>query len=189
MQVSASLYQRVFRRVFDLILLALALPFLLPLILVLVVMIRLDSPGPAFLRLSRRGQDGKIFRQLRFRCVWLDAPLRAFQATSGTPDDPRLTRVGVFVMRTRLNTLPMIFNALGGSMSLVGPRALPVDVTGFDPEVVRLVSQMRPGIFTPDSLTAESADDLSRLAITLAWMRNAGPLGDLRIVLRGVTGI
>jgi len=189
MQISASLYQRVFRRVFDLLLLLPALPFILPLILVLAIMIRLDSPGPAFLRLTRLGRGGVPFRQLRFRCVWMDAPMRAFRAGSATVDDPRLTRMGAFILRTRLNTLPMVFNVLGGSMSLVGPKALSPEVKGVDPQVLHFVSQLRPGIFTPDSLSDEGADELSRLAVTLAWMREAGPLRDLRIVLRGVTGI
>ncbi|MGN0934756.1 sugar transferase [Falsigemmobacter intermedius] len=189
MRLSALLYQRVLRRVFDLLLLVPALPILLPLIFLLAVMIRIDSPGPAFLRLTRRGRDGVPFRQFRFRCVWMDAPMRAFKATAVTPDDPRLTRMGAFALRTRLNTLPMIFNVLAGSMSLVGPRALPLRVDGIEPEVLRLVSQLRPGIFTPDGADQGGVDERARNAAGLAWLRRAGPLRDLRIVLRGVTGI
>ncbi|HRV81693.1 MAG TPA: sugar transferase, partial [Planctomycetota bacterium] len=80
-----------------------------------------DSPGPALFRQERIGLNGKPFTLMKFRSMRIDA-----EALSGpvwsSEDDPRITKVGKFIRKTRLDELPQLFNVLGGSMSLVGPR-------------------------------------------------------------------
>lgn len=172
------------RRAVDLLVVLLALPLILPLIAAVMLAIRLTSPGPALLRLTRQGRGGAEFRQLRFRTIWMDAGLRALR---GGAADPRVTPVGQFLLRTRLNRLPLVFNVLSGSMSLVGPAARPPLRCG-EP-VCPLLQDLRPGIFQPDeALGAGSLSEENRRALYLAWGQQSHPFGDLRIILRSVLG-
>lgn len=113
--------QRVYKRFFDLLMVILAWPFFglaLPLI---ALAIRLDSPGPVFYRQTRAGQGGKPFTILKFRTMRVDAE-KDGKARWATEDDDRITRVGRFLRKARLDELPQLLNVLRGEMSLVGPR-------------------------------------------------------------------
>jgi len=92
-----------------------------PAMLLTYILVRQDSPGPALFRQERIGLNGKPFTLMKFRSMRIDA-----EALSGpvwsSEDDPRITKVGKFIRKTRLDELPQLFNVLGGSMSLVGPR-------------------------------------------------------------------
>lgn len=99
----------------------LAAPLILSIGLVLFLAIRLTSQGPAILRLTRVNAVGQSYQELRFRCVWMDAPARHFQSqlTQGSSArDPRLTPVGDFMIRTGLNRLPRLYNVLMGDICL-----------------------------------------------------------------------
>jgi sugar transferase (PEP-CTERM system associated) len=92
-----------------------------PVILLIMALIKLDSRGPIFFGQERVGQDGQVFKLWKFRSMRDDAekdtgPVWASQ------DDPRVTRVGRVLRRTRLDELPQLFNVLKGDMSMVGPR-------------------------------------------------------------------
>jgi len=109
------------RRLLDL---AGALLGLLPLLLVLpwvALLIRLESPGPIFYRQVRAGLGGRPFRLLKFRTMIAGAEADGL-ARWASPSDARVTRVGRFLRRTRLDELPQVWNVLRGDMSLVGPR-------------------------------------------------------------------
>jgi exopolysaccharide biosynthesis polyprenyl glycosylphosphotransferase len=116
-----SRLQQVTKRVVDLSLISLALPFLSLLLLPLAVAIRLDSPGPVFYRQTRSGRGGKPFSIFKFRTMYVDAE-RDGRARWATKDDPRITRVGRFLRKSRLDELPQVLNVLLGDMSLIGPR-------------------------------------------------------------------
>ena len=98
---------------------------LLPLFLAAAVAIKLDTPGPVLFRQKRVGAGGKPFRVIKFRTMAHDAsrgaPLEIDQAIT-VEDDPRITRVGRFLRRTRIDELPQLFNVLAGDMSWIGPR-------------------------------------------------------------------
>lgn len=174
------------RRIVDLTVVMIALPVLLPVIAAMALAIRLTSPGPGVMRLTRQGHGGLEFRQFRFRCVWMDAGLRALRGGEGERD-PRVTPLGDFLLRHRLNTLPLIFNVLAGSMALVGPAARPPLRGGAAPCAV--LQNLRPGIFQPEQVLAgEDLNETDRQALYLAWARQRHPFGDLRIILRGVMG-
>jgi Undecaprenyl-phosphate glucose phosphotransferase len=114
-------WNRVVKRVFDLVFGALALAAAAPLMLAIVVALKLTSPGPVLYRQERMGVDGRRFRMLKFRTMRVDAEAETGPVWARA-DDPRRTRLGVFLRRTSLDELPQLFNVLHGEMSLVGPR-------------------------------------------------------------------
>jgi len=97
----------------------------LPVLLVVGIAIKLDSPGPIMFRQRRVGAGGRAFRVIKFRTMLHNghsaAPREIDQAIT-VENDPRITRVGRFLRRTRIDELPQMFNVLAGSMSWIGPR-------------------------------------------------------------------
>lgn len=105
----------------DKVLGAALLILLSPVVLAIAAMIRLDSRGPALFRSTRRGFDSGPIDLFKFRTM---TTVDSVSASEVQPDDPRLTRIGAFLRRYRLDELPQILNVLKGEMSLVGPRPL-----------------------------------------------------------------
>ena len=106
------------KRLFDLIVSFIGLVLTAPLLLVLALCVKLGSPGPALFRQERMGRDFRPFRINKFRTMVVDAPKRGAQITVG--EDPRITRIGRFLRKTKLDELPHI-QCLVGEMSS-GPR-------------------------------------------------------------------
>jgi exopolysaccharide biosynthesis polyprenyl glycosylphosphotransferase len=126
-----SEYQRMIKRGFDLIITLFLLILTLPVMGVIAILIRIDSRGPVFYRPRRVGENGLVFRMVKFRTMVVDADKiqHLVQKVDGQGrmihklrDDPRVTRVGHFLRRTSLDEIPQLFNVLMGQMSLVGPR-------------------------------------------------------------------
>lgn len=109
------------RRMLSFVMSLLLLLCLLPLLPIIVLLIKLDSPGPIFYRQRRVGMNGKQFDCLKFRTMRQDA-----EAGSGAvwakPDDPRITRIGTFLRKMRLDEIPQLWSVLCGHMAFVGPR-------------------------------------------------------------------
>lgn len=129
------------RRMFDLIVLLVLAPTVVPLVALLAVAVKLDSPGPAFVRISRLGRDGRPFDMVKLRSMTRDADRMKAQLrhlnTMAWPDfkiaeDPRVTRVGRFLRRHSLDELPQLYNLLRGEMTLVGPRPCSVKLADYD---------------------------------------------------------
>ena len=113
-------WQAVIDRAVDVLLSLGLLVLTLPLMLLTALVVRLDSPGPVLYRQVRVGLHGRPFTLLKFRSMKVDAEARgpAWAAQS----DPRVTRVGSFMRRTRIDELPQLLNVLRGEMSFIGPR-------------------------------------------------------------------
>lgn len=152
------------KRGFDLAASALALLLLAPMLLLIALVIRLDSPGPVFFRQERVGRFGRLFRIHKFRTMVADAPQRGPALTVGA--DPRITRSGAWLRRTRLDELPQLIDVLRGDMSLVGPRPeVPRYVQHYPPALRERALAVRPGITDPSSLEhLDEADLLARAA-------------------------
>jgi lipopolysaccharide/colanic/teichoic acid biosynthesis glycosyltransferase len=129
------------RRTLDLLVVAAAAPIVVPLVAVLALLVRFDSAGPAFVRISRPGRDGRPFPILKLRTMVRDAEQMkaALQHLNELPwpdfkitDDPRVTRVGRWLRRHSLDELPQLFNVLLGQMTLVGPRPCSVRIADYD---------------------------------------------------------
>ena len=149
------------KRAFDLLLAGLGLVLLSPLLLVIAIAIRIDSPGPVFYRQERIGRHGVPFRIHKFRTMRHDPQHGGPQITVG--DDARITRVGVFLRRTKLDELPQFIDVLRGRMSLVGPRPeVPRYVALYPAELRAQVLSVRPGI--TDLASIEFRDEAALLA-------------------------
>ena len=132
------------KRVFDIAVALIGLIVLAPVFVVIAILIKLDSSGPAIFRGKRVGQHGKIFYMLKFRSMVVDAPQKGPTITS--KDDPRVTRIGRFLRKTKLDELPGLVNVLKGEMSLVGPRPeVPTWVERYTPQQ-RAVLNVKPGM-------------------------------------------
>lgn len=109
-----------FKRLVDVLAVLVTLPVTLPLMLLTALAIRLDSPGPALFVQTRIGQGNREFRMFKFRSMCADAECSGAQLAQ--TNDCRVTRVGRFIRKTRLDELPQFLNVLRGDMSLIGPR-------------------------------------------------------------------
>jgi sugar transferase (PEP-CTERM system associated) len=109
------------KRILEFTLSLIALLLLLPVILLIAVLIRLDSPGPAFFKQKRVGEQGRHFVLYKYRSMAADAESETGPIWAGNEDD-RVTRMGLLLRKTRLDELPQLFNVLKGDMSFVGPR-------------------------------------------------------------------
>jgi sugar transferase (PEP-CTERM system associated) len=99
---------------------AIGLILFLPLFPFVVLLVRLSSPGPVFFRQERVGLNGKIFNVYKFRTMVVNAEAEGAQWAQ--KNDPRVTRMGQFMRKTRLDEVPQLWNVLRGDMSFVGPR-------------------------------------------------------------------
>jgi len=137
------------KRLFDLLGAMLALLLLSPLLLAAALAIKLDTRGPVFYRQQRVGRHGVPFAIHKFRTMAHGAG--GLPLTVG--DDPRITRVGEFLRRTRIDELPQFIDVLQGHMSLVGPRPeVPRYVAHYPAALRDRVLAVRPGITDPASL-------------------------------------
>jgi exopolysaccharide biosynthesis polyprenyl glycosylphosphotransferase len=118
--VSARRGGAALRRASDIVLSLILLGFTLPLMLLTALVIRIDSPGGVFYRQERVGLDGRPFVLCKFRSMRSDA--EALGPVWAAKRDARVTRVGAFIRRTRIDELPQLMNVLRGEMSFIGPR-------------------------------------------------------------------
>jgi lipopolysaccharide/colanic/teichoic acid biosynthesis glycosyltransferase len=149
------------KRLFDVLGATVGLVLLSPLLFGIALWIKLDSRGPVFFRQQRVGRFGALFHIHKFRSMREDAPLAGPQITIGA--DPRITRAGRFLRRTKLDELPQLLDVLAGTMSLVGPRPeVPRYVAMYPPALRDKVLSVRPGITDPASI--EYRDESTLLA-------------------------
>ena len=152
------IYRKYLKRVFDFIASLLGLIVLSPLFLVVAILIKLDDGGSVFFRQTRVGQYGKPFKIYKFRTMVENAEKLGAQVTKG--DDPRITRVGRFLRKYKLDELPQLINVLKGEMSLVGPRPeVPKFVKLFE-EDYKEILQVKPGITDYASLEFKDENEL-----------------------------
>jgi lipopolysaccharide/colanic/teichoic acid biosynthesis glycosyltransferase len=188
------------KRGFDVVASGVGLIVLSPLFFVIAIAVRLNSRGPVFYRARRVGRYGKEFLLYKFRSMITDADQIGPGITSA--QDNRITSVGRFLRRTKLDELPQLINVLRGEMSLVGPRPEdPRYVELYTPEQ-REILRYRPGITSMASFRYRneeqrlSGDDWERtyvdqvmpakLAIDLEYARRANLFTDIWLILRTI---
>ncbi|MCC6550932.1 MAG: undecaprenyl-phosphate glucose phosphotransferase [Ignavibacteriaceae bacterium] len=180
------------KRLMDIVFSFLMLVLSLPIVLLTAIAIKFDSKGPVFFTQERVGLKGKIFRIVKFRSMYIDAEANTGPVWS-TKDDPRVTRVGRFIRKVRIDEIPQVFNVLRGEMSLIGPRPE-------RPYFVELLSQeipyykrrlrVRPGITGWAQVRHkydETLDDVKgKIRYDLFYIENMSLRMDFKILLRTV---
>ena len=177
--IPGIVYGRV-KRVWDLALVVVTLPILLPFMLLVAIAIRLDTPGPVLFRQERMGYRGTPFSMFKFRTMkhgMEQADPRVAAMTLHRDD--RVTRVGRYLRRTRIDELPQIFNILKGEMSWIGPRpeAVPLSLW-YEAELpfYRYRHIVRPGITgwaqVKQGHVAEVGDVLWKLQYDFYYIKN-----------------
>ncbi|WP_207477679.1 sugar transferase [Arenibaculum pallidiluteum] len=186
---SLSPAQWVAKRTLDLSIASVGLLLIGPLLAMIALAIKLDSPGPVFFRQARHGMNNRPFSILKFRTMQ-HRPNAAFE--QARRNDPRVTRVGAFLRKTSLDELPQLFNVIGGSMSLVGPRPHPLELNErYEPMVERLFARHRlpPGLTglaqinhnRGETATVDVMQD--RVDYDLRYVREYSVLNDVKIIL------
>lgn len=185
------------KRCFDTMASALGLALISPLLLLVTFAVKLDSPGPVFYRGVRTGRHGKPFRIWKFRSMLVGSD--SLGGTTGR-DDPRVTRVGGFLRKYKLDELPQLINVLSGDMSLVGPRPeLSEHTSAYQGEEKQILS-VRPGITDYASVKFHNLNDLvgsedphrvfiekyrpEKNRLRLAYVKQQSLMEDLRILFR-----
>lgn len=131
-------------RFFDFVFSLMGILVLLPVFVILYIVIRLESPGGGFYKQKRVGRYGKDFYVYKFRSMRTGADKQGLITVGGR--DPRITRIGYFIRKYKLDELPQLFNVLVGDMSLVGPRPEVRKYVDLYTEEQKKVLSVRPGI-------------------------------------------
>lgn len=187
----------------DLIASGLGLLCLAPLFLVIGLVIKLTSAGPIFYMAERVGRGGHLFKLYKFRSMHLDADRNGPGIT--VRNDPRVTPVGRFLRRAKLDELPQLINVLRGEMSLVGPRPEDPRYVALYTPTQRQVLAVRPGITSPASLCYREEETLlgddnweavyreqimpRKLALDLPYLRQRTVWTDLVLILKTIAAV
>ena len=188
----ADTAMRFMKRIMDILgglILSLMLLILLPII---ALAIKLESPGPIFYPQQRLGRHGRVFRVFKLRSMTRDAEPEGIPQWA-TPDDPRITRVGKWLRRTRLDEWPQAWNVLIGEMSLVGPRP---ERPEFVEQLQRAIPFYRTRLAAKPGLTGwaqvnagyggSMADTLTKLQFDLYYLKHQSPWFDMFILVRTI---
>ncbi len=185
-------YSRLVKRTFDLVVASTALFVLLPVLAIIATAVRLTSPGPALFRQRRLGEGGGVFWMCKFRTM-VDGAETPGAAVWAAVDDARITRLGRFLRRTRLDELPQFWNVLRGEMSVVGPRPERPEFLDLLRETVPFYTRrhlVKPGITgwaqVRHGYTADALATADKLAYDLYYLKYRSLFLDIAIVLRTV---
>jgi sugar transferase (PEP-CTERM system associated) len=178
------------KRVVEAVIAAVALVFTAPLALLTALLVRLSSPGAVLYRQTRVGLDGKTFELLKWRTMGKDAEKLSGPVWASGENDPRITKLGRFMRKTRLDEVPQLWNVLRGDMSFVGPRPERPHFVRQLKEVIPYYDErhsVRPGITGwaqvkfPYGSTLEDAEE--KLEYDLFYVKHMSLLLDFAIML------
>ena len=196
--------QLAMKRAMDVVVSGGALLVLWPALLLTALAIKIDDPGPVFYRQVRVGKDGKEFRIFKFRTMIVDADKKGLQITVGR--DNRITRMGAFLRKTKLDELAQLINVFLGDMSFVGPRPeVPRYVNLYTP-YQRQVLLVRPGITDYASIAYRNENDLlagaedpekmyidvimpDKIELNMKYLREISPAADLKLIFGTILAV
>lgn len=187
------------KRIFDFVVSTIGIIILSPLLLIVSFLIYFDDGKPIFFRQTRVGYKGKEFRIWKFRTMVNNAEEIGGQIT--LDQDPRITKLGHALRRTKIDELPQLFNVWLGEMSFVGPRPEVPKYVAFYSEDQRRVLELVPGITDPASIKyrdedrlikdQEDTDDIyvsvimpDKIKINLEYAEKANLLTDIGIIFK-----
>ena len=188
---SRKIYYIRLKRLIDLTLAGIFLIAASPLMLLVAMLIKLDSTGPIFFMQERLGQKGRPFKIIKFRTMFQGAENNGPGWTNH--NDSRITRVGKFIRKLRLDELPQLWNIIRGEMSFIGPRPLAHTSYMDTIDFYKYRTLVKPGITGwaqvtfPEGLTIDTTQE--KLKYDLYYIKNIGFLLDLAILLKTVRTI
>ena len=184
---SMPIWQQALKRAMDLIISLVALILLIPIYITCALAVKFSSSGPIFYLQDRVGLDGRVFKIIKFRTMYLNSEEAGPQLSS--TNDSRITKAGRFMRKTRLDEFPQFMNVILGHMSLVGPRPerqFYIDqIMALAPQYVHL-TKVRPGITSWGQVKygyAENVEQmLDRMKFDLLYLKNRSIALDIKIM-------
>ena len=189
------------KRLFDILVSLTAIILLFPIMIVIGIAIKLDSSGPVIFKQPRTGRFGKVFNVWKFRTMVVDAEKLGRQITVG--NDSRITKIGAFLRKYKIDELPQLINVFKGDMSLVGPRPEVPRYVNMYTEEQRRVLDVKPGITDLASIRyrdenellgqAENPDEFyintimpDKLALNLEYINKSNVFYDIYIIIETI---
>lgn len=182
-------FMRSYKRIYDVVFSTVGLIFSAPLFPILAILIKLDSPGPVFFKQLRVGENEVEYFVYKFRTMAQDAE-KETGAVWAQKSDPRVTRIGQFLRKTRIDEIPQLINVLKGDMSFIGPRPERMAFVERLKETIPFYSTrhfVKPGVTGWAQVCypygASDEDALEKLRYDLFYIKNYSVLLDFRIIL------
>ncbi|WP_313127212.1 sugar transferase [Proteiniclasticum ruminis] len=186
MQMSKSYI--ILKRLTDILVAAIGLLLAFPILIVTAMLVYLETPGPVLYKQERLGKDGKEFEMYKIRSMYLDAEKNG--AVWASDADDRITKVGSFIRRTRIDEIPQLLNIIIGDMSLVGPRP---ERAVFYNEFEKNISNFRDRLADKPGLSGwaqiNGGYDLTpseKLSFDLWYIEHANLVLDIKILLKTI---
>lgn len=191
----------IIKRIFDFFAALIGIIILSPILIIVSIAIKLDSQGNIMFLQKRVGKDGKEFNIYKFRTMVTNAEKLGKQITVGK--DNRITKVGAFLRKYKIDELPQLFNVLKGDMSLVGPRPEVPKYVALYNEEQRKVLSVRPGITDLASLKYSDENDIlgkvenpeeyyinvimkDKLSLNLQYIEKSNLFFDISLVIKTI---
>nr|WP_245920716.1 sugar transferase [Melghirimyces profundicolus] len=178
----------VFKRGFEVVFSIALLIFILPVLVLTAIAIKLESKGPVFYTQERVGLNGRRFHVIKLRSMRMDAEKNGPQWASR--HDPRVTRVGKFIRKTRIDEVPQLINVIKGDMSLIGPRPeryvftekFAKEIPGFKQRLM-----VKPGLTGWAQVNGGyDATPYEKFRMDMYYIQRQSPALDLKILMRTV---
>lgn len=182
-------FYEIYKRVLDIISSLLGLIIGLPIMMIVAIFIKIEDRGPIFYTQERLGKDEKKFLVYKMRSMRIDAEKHG-GAQWAQKDDPRITKIGKFIRKTRIDEIPQLFNILKGDMSLIGPRPERPELTyEFNKEIPGFIDRLciKPGL--TGLAQVNGGYDISpkdKLKWDLIYIKNRSIFLDISIILKTV---
>ena len=188
-------------RVLDILVALVGLLFLGLMVPWVALLIKMESRGPVFYGCDRVGKGGRLFKMFKFRTMYeTEHPLGYSVSPQG---DPRVTEMGRWLRRTKLNEFPQFYNLLKGNMTFIGPRPEAPDLAAAYPPEAREIFAVKPGLLGPNQITGRNEEEMypagansrrhylehilpPKVAQDLEYLRHKTFPGDLKLIILGI---
>jgi lipopolysaccharide/colanic/teichoic acid biosynthesis glycosyltransferase len=188
------------KRSIDIFLSMIGISITIPLLPFIALFIKIDSKGPVFFLCDRVGKDGRVFKMYKFRTMY-ETPVQIGSSLSPA-DDPRVTRFGRFLRRTKLNELPQLINIFH-EMTLVGPRPEAPDLAALYPSYAKGIFGVKPGLVGPNQILGRNEEEWyppgvdpqqyyiesilpKKLLVDLEYIQQISIFNDIKYILLGI---
>jgi lipopolysaccharide/colanic/teichoic acid biosynthesis glycosyltransferase len=199
-----NFYTKYGKRIFDFIASLIGLILLSPFLVIIGILIKISDKGPIFYRSKRIGQNFKPFYLLKFRTMVVNAEELGPSITKG--GDQRITKIGKFLRKTKLDELPQLWNVVKGELSLVGPRPEVEKYISFYKDDYKEILKIRPGITDYAAIKFRNEEEIlakfedvekayienvlpEKIKLYKTYLNEIGFLTDLKIIFKTLWGI